>query len=366
MKLKAALLIAPLLLGSFASPASARVPRERILFASFDGFSTGVRSIKPNGDDRRTLTEGPHINPRWSPDRTKIAFERARKAHITALLVADKDGSNLRRLVEFTRDFYKEGFAWSPDGTKIVYAAAPDLASGSTHDIFVVDVASGESTRLTEGSGDEYEPVWSPDGTKIAYTTETPGSGPDPVPSVDIAAMSADGSNQTVLTEHAHADHSPQWSPDGSLISFISERDDENANNPDVGASFSEIYVMGPAGENERRVTDHTVLKDQYEWSPDGMRFAYLGRCDIDVCNDRETDVYAIDLDGSARVNLTSDARFEATEEVEWSPNSRWVAYVWEQRGGRSQDLMLVRADGSHTIKRVTDTPRRGEGDLDW
>lgn len=364
MKLKAALLIAPLLLGALATPASARVPRQRILFVSFGESITGVRSIKPNGDGRRTLTEGTHINPRWSPDRTQIAFEKSKRLRVTALFVANKDGSNRHRLVQFTRGFYNEGFDWSPDGTKIVYAAT--LNEDSPHDIYVVDVASGESTRLTEGAADEYEPVWSPDGTKIAYTIETPGGGPDPVPSLDIAAMDADGSNQTVLTEHAHADHSPQWAPDGSMISFISERDDDGANDPDIGAYFSEIYVMDTAGENERRVTDHTVHKDEYEWSPDGTRFAYLGRCDNDICDDRETDVYAIDLNGSGRVNLTSNARFESSDDIEWSPNGRWVAYSWEQRGGRSQDLMIVKTDRSHTIKRVTDTPRRAEGHLDW
>ena len=363
MKVKAVLLVTPLLVGALATPASARVPRERILFVSFDGFSTGVRSIKPNGDGRRTLTKGAHINPRWSPDRTKIAFEKARRGDVSALFVMDKDGSNRRRLVEFTRGFYNEGLDWSPDGTKIAYAAGSDR---SPHDIYVVDVASGEATRLTEGAADEYEPVWSPDGTKIAFTIETPGTGPDPVPSIDIAVMDSDGSNQTVLTEHAHADHSPQWSPDGSLISFVSERDDQNANNPDVGAVFSEIYVMEPTGENERRVTDHAVHKDEYEWSPDGTRFAYLGRCDNDVCNDMETDVYAIGVDGTGRVNLTDDARSENSNDIEWSPDGRWVAYVWSQRGGRSLDLMVVKADGSHTKKQVTDTPRRGEANLDW
>lgn len=363
MRLKAAVSIALLLLGVLTTPASARVPRERILFVSFDGFSIGVGSIKPNGDARRTLTKGAHVNPRWSPDRTKVAFEKALRGDVSALLVMDRDGSNRRRLVEFTRGFYNEGFDWSPDGTKIVYAAGDDR---SPHDIYVVDVASGENTRLTAGAANEYEPVWSPDGTKIAYTTETEGTGPDPVPSIDIAVMDADGSNETVLTEHEHADYSPQWSPDGTLISFISERDDSNANNPDVGAVFSEIYVMDAAGENERRVTEHMVHKDEYEWSPDGTRFAYLGRCDNDVCNDKETDVYAIDLDGSGRVDLTDDARSEYSDDIEWSPNGRWVAYVWSQRGGRSLDLMIVKADGSQTKKQVTETPRRGEANLDW
>lgn len=367
MKLKAALLIAPLALGALATPASARVPRERILFASFSEMADGLRSIKPNGEGLRKLTRGQFSNPRWSPDRTQIAFEKAPDQVVTALMVADKDGSNRRRLVEFTRGFYSEGFDWSPDGAKIVYAAAPSNDVDAVHDIYVVDVASGDSMRLTEGAADEYEPVWSPDGSKIAFTTESPGTGPDPVPSVDVAVMDADGSNQRVLTEHAHADHSPQWSPDGSLISFISERDDENANNPDIGAYFSEIYVMDAAGENERRVTDHTTHKEGYEWSPDGTRFAYVGRCDNDVCEDIETDVYAVNLDGTGQRNLTRDARFESTrDEVEWSPNGAWVAYVWTYKGGRRSEIMIVKADGSRTIKQVTDAPRRAEIDIDW
>ncbi len=364
MQTKLATAMTALLLASLATPASARVPSKRILFASFDGFSSGLRSIKPNGDGRRALTQSQHINPRWSPDRTQIAFERARRGDTTALFVARRNGGGARRLTQLRRDFYKEGFDWSPDGTKIAYATRAD--ESSTHDIHVVDVSSGESTQLTEATGDEYEPVWSPDGSKIAYTTITTGAEPTGPSNTDIAVMDADGSNETLLTEHAHPDYSPQWSPEGSRVSFISERDDEYALNPDIGPYFTEIYVMGSAGDSERRVTDHRVFKDEYEWSPDGSRFAYLGRCDIDVCGDRETDVYAIDTDGTGRRNLTRNERFESTNDIEWSPNGKWVAYVWVQRGGRSSDLMIATAAGDRSIKRVTHSRRSGEGDLDW
>ncbi len=84
------------------------------------------------------------------------------------------------------------------------------------------------------------------------------------------------------------------------------------------------------------------------------------------MCGDRETDVYAIDTDGTGRRNLTRNERFESSNDIEWSPNGRWVAYVWVQRGGRSSDLMIARAAGDRSIKRVTDSRRSSEGDLDW
>jgi Tol biopolymer transport system component len=366
MNLTRFLVAATVAWAALAAPASARVPSERILFSAFDGFASGLRSIKPSGEGRRVLTKAEHQNPRWSPDRTQIAFEKAREGSVTALFVAKKDGQGLRRLVRFTRGPYEEGYDWSPDGTKIVYAAAATDDIDAEHDIYVVDVDSGEVNQLTDGPADEYEPDWSPDGMKITFTSEAPGGNPVEQPNTDIGMVDADGTNPTVLTEHPHRDHSPQWSPDGSLIAFISERDDESANNPDIGPLFSELYVMDPNGENERRVTEEALHKEEFEWSPDGTRLAFHGRCDNDVCDDSETDIYAIDVDGTNRINLTDDARSEHSGEVEWSSNGRWVAYTWVRRGGRDHDVMIVKTDRSHTKRRVTSTDKSGEVGLDW
>ena len=57
--------------------------------------------------------------------------------------------------------------------------------------------------------------------------------------------MNADGTNAVRLTNAAGADTSPAWSPDGSQIYFVSNRDGN-----------AEVYVMDANGGNPSRVTN--------------------------------------------------------------------------------------------------------------
>ncbi len=63
--------------------------------------------------------------------------------------------------------------------------------------------------------------------------------------------MNADGSEQANLTNNEAIDWSPAWSPDGSKIIFVSDRDEKNP----------EIYVMNADGTEQTRLT-HNPAED--------------------------------------------------------------------------------------------------------
>ena len=77
-------------------------------------------------------------------------------------------------------------------------------------------------------------PAWSAKG-KIAFVRD-----------FDIYVVNEDGAGLAQLTDHAAADYDPAWSPDGSRILFVSERDGN-----------AELYVMDANGGNLQRLT-HT------------------------------------------------------------------------------------------------------------
>ena len=76
-----------------------------------------------------------------------------------------------------------------------------------------MDADGGNPTRITDSPATERRPAWSPDGSKLAFVSDRDGND-------EIYVMDADGSDQTRLTDDLGLDRNPRWSPDGTRIAF--------------------------------------------------------------------------------------------------------------------------------------------------
>lgn len=92
----------------------------------------------------------------------------------------------------------------SKDGTRVVYQAAPP---GQGWDIYVLNLLTASpAQRLTWGEGGNYVPQWSPDGTQIAFVSDRDGDN-------EIFVINADGSNLRQITFNSASDEFPSWGP---------------------------------------------------------------------------------------------------------------------------------------------------------
>lgn len=120
------------------------------------------------------LAQAPETNEAKTKAEAKAkAAAKAFEASARVLTIFEREGKTVRTIGE--RAIYSQP-VFSPDGTRILVIKA-DLDKGNS-DVWVMDVASGASTRITssqEGEGVR-APVWSPSGSHVAYVAMRSGN----------------------------------------------------------------------------------------------------------------------------------------------------------------------------------------------
>jgi len=268
-----------------------------------------IWTVGIDGQNERQITSSndSESSPRFSPNGRHLSFtsERPGKAKGEQVWLLDRTGGEAFQLTEMKGRL--QGYEWAPDSQRLALvvrdpdpdapeegAGAPAtprkapkpividrykfkqdvqgyLLSGRHTYIYLFDIASKKFERLTAGKADESSPSWSPDGTRLAFMSNR-NEDPDREPSSQLFVVDAKaGSTEKALTPMTSRGGrgKPEWSPDGKRIAFL-EGDDKK-----YGAYVMEhlTIVAADGSSAPQRVAASEALDRgvaQPRWGEDG------------------------------------------------------------------------------------------------
>ena len=231
----------------------------------------------------------------------------------------------------------------SPDSRFLIYSSG----EGSALNIYRLDLETKETIALTNDRNADSAAAWSPDGQLIVFQREYENE------ERDVWIMNADGTDQRNLTDTPGNDQHPRFSPDQKHIVFDSNRDDPREND-DAWQQNYEIYIMPVDGGDATRLTNWGAWDMYPSLSPDGRKLAWRRTLPIEGQQRGNFEIFVKDLETGVEANIsTSDA---SDTNPHWSPTGEWIVFASNRNRetGRSADLYIVRPDGSD-LQRITD-----------
>ena len=242
--------------------------------------------------------------------------------------------------------------AMAPDGRHLVYGViVTGKRAGADVDVsalWIVNASDGSgAVRLTACPGavcDEHGASWSPDGSHIAFVTT------DAAEQTQIAVADAHGAQVVTLTDAHGPVDTPRWAPDGGRIAFLYSAGAPKTPGPlnplarDAGVLSDSVYEQRlatiPAGGGAPRLLGPADLNVyEYDWSPDGSRFAVTAAHGSGDDNWWIAELDVLDS-GSGALRMLAKPAVQITS-PRWSGDGARIAYI----GGLMSDEAITGGD---------------------
>ena len=283
----------------------------KLIFSSNRTGNLEIWLSELNGENAVQLTTDNNYESNWprvSPDRTKVLFYRAPKGSKEnayeqfSLWQLNLIDQTLKELIpQGANNWATQGVAdWSPDGTKIVMAAAETKGRWN---LYITDAQGKHPTRISKRESLYLDPSWSPDGSKLVFSAFPDDYQGTNLSNLEIFTSNIDGSNEKRLTYDTLRDHDPYWSPNGKWIAYETE--------------VQPLYWL--LGQWALRITDtesgttRELLNDGHvntlpRWNQDSNQL-YFHR--LRFKEDKNFSLWKINLDGSHLQKIGGSNRYK-------------------------------------------------------
>jgi dipeptidyl aminopeptidase/acylaminoacyl peptidase len=268
----------------------------------------------------------------------------------------------------------------SPDGTRVAYTVTETDFEQDAYvtQIWLADIATGESRQLTRGKKSSSGPAWSPDARSLAFSSNRVDD------KSQIFVISPDGGEAVQLTKSEIGAGGFAWAPDGKTIAFTAadpvskeskDRKDYYGDYEAVRREYTHTHLwtvdvaeaLSAPQAGRRRTSGKTFTVGGFDWSPDGTRIAFSAALNPDLINGGTSDIYVLGLAGDTVRKIVAQPGPDSSPL--WSPDGRSI--LFSSAGGRLDyfarniGLALVPADGG-PIRPLTGAFDENPGAVAW
>ncbi|MDO6578274.1 S9 family peptidase [Alteromonas stellipolaris] len=310
----------------------------------------------------------------------------------THSVLADESASNTLSLKDVFNLEYAANPVVTPDGKHVVYERrSMDIMTDSMRrNLWTIALDGSAHLPILSDSKNHFNPVFSPDGAKMAYLSSKEGK-------VQVYLKDLASNSTTRVTDVAMRPSGMSFSPDGKYLAFAMFTPTKakplfNLDFKPKGAKWAEnpqyidqtnfqrdgvgmkrpgnmqIYVVPTIGGTPRQITsgehDHAGT---IAWSDNGQQIVISANtsdeADFDMLN---SDLFSIDVKTSKVTRLTDMSGPERSPHL--SPNGNKIAFVGNEDNGKSNQLShlyVMNSDGTG-IENLTSELDRSVGAIKW
>jgi len=271
--------------------------------------------------------------PQWSRDGSELAFVVGQGTEATLTIL--ELGTRERRTVTLSgNQRTRFDLAWSPDGNRVAYVDASSVYNDSTR-LLVTRISDGSSHVLATGSAKNWSPNWSPDGRTLFY-------------------VSSQGGTMDLWQQKVAEDGSPEGSPRPATSGLVLRRASLSPDGTKLayskGRRVGNVWRI-PLPDDRPATWDDAVQLTFDEAMTEYMSVAPDGR-QLATSSDRggNPDLWKLDLASNEWTQLTTHPAGDYLPD--WSPNMTELAFYSTRSD--NYDAWILPLDGG-PARQITD-----------
>ena len=262
-------------------PVDNRVKRMAIM--DQDGY--GMRYLS----DKKTFVMSPH----FSPNMSSVVFLSYRNDD-PMVWVLDLETGDQTKLGNFGGMSFAPRF--SPDGNRV----ALSLVKNGITNIYEYNIADKTLKQLTFGKHIDTSPSYSPDGRYMAFNSDSSGS-------QQIHVLDLNTGKQNRITFGAGRYATPAWSPDGNYIAFTK-----------IAENTFYIGIMNPQ-KKKKKILAGGWYMEAPSWAPGSRRVVYYETEQAADGEERISHIRSVDITGQNMYDIELPDKINGVEPT-WSP----------------------------------------------